>query len=237
MELLTTENLTFLLPLVAAVLMVLSMGLGMPMSEHGAHVHAHVDVQAGPDAHVGQVGEMGNVSTEHGHGSAGSGGGDGVAHGVLGFLGIGKVPFAVVIVSVCLVWGVTGLVLGLVALKWTLGLKMATSGVAALLGTNLVGSGLSRVLPEIETYCVTTEALVNERAEVIHEVTQSGGVARLVDTEGNLRDLACRAAPGGGVLARGTRVVLTSYDNATKRFVVTEQTGVGGASGMAGGAG
>jgi len=201
MELLTADNLTFLLPLVVAVLLVLSMCIGLPMGDHAVHVDLHTGPHVDAPAHADAFG-------------------GGILHGFLSFFGIGKVPFAIVIVSVCLVWGITGLALGLVALKWSLVAKMATSAVAAVLGTNLLASGLARALPSIESYAVATEALVTEHAEVIHEVTPAGGVARLVDSEGNLRDLACCVLPGAATLARGTRVMLQSYDAVTERFIV-----------------
>jgi hypothetical protein len=195
-ELLTIENLVFVLPLAAAVLFVLAMALGIPAGDHDADI-------------------------DHGIGGHGI---DGESAGAIGsalsFLGIGRAPMGVLIVSWCIVWGVVGLALNQAVEFHSLFPAMAIAGTASVLGTRWVAEGLSRIMPSVETYSVDAAELVSSHADVVHEVTREGGQVRLTDRLGTMRDLNCRTREGQAPIARGTRVVLTHFDESSGVFHV-----------------
>lgn len=207
MNLLSTDNLIFLLPLAAAVGLVLLMALGLPFGDdpgidgvvdaaHGADgLHANLDHHA----HLSHTGTFGSA---------------------LSFLGIGDAPLALILVSLGLLWGVTGLCTGMAWDSASIWSRVSIAAVAAVFGTRWTSKLMARILPSVESYEVSTQALVSEEAEVIHEITPRGGMARLVDRTGSLRDLNCRTEDGSSVAARGEKVILTGYDEATDSFTV-----------------
>ncbi len=187
MELFEVQNLIFVLPLGAAFLLIFLMALGMPMGDHGVHAeipHADAAVQAA------SVGTVGNV---------------------LAFLGVGRVPFAVTLISLSMVWGVSGLIVNQAWPSKHLWFPIAIAAAAAVIGTRWVSFGLSRFLPSVETYTVPASELVRQTAEVIHEVDGQGGLIRLTDRLGTLRDLKAKTGPAQSAIPRGCRVLLTEY--------------------------
>lgn len=199
MELLKPENLIFLLPLVAVLGFVLLMITGLWVVEGGAEI-------GGAEAAA-----------------------DGVEHpGVspLEFLGVGEVPLSILAVSLGSLWGSVGLASGLIP-GWSLTARLAVAGVAAVLGTRLLAGGIARLLPTVESYSTSEEELVGEEADVVHEVTPEGGTVRVVDRSSSLRDLPCVVRDGQGQIARGARVLLSSYDQKLGRFIVERVEGKG----------
>ncbi|MFZ4574296.1 MAG: hypothetical protein ACOYN0_07845 [Phycisphaerales bacterium] len=193
MNLLSVDNLVFVLPLAFAVVLVVLMGLGG---------HAGAEAVHAPDV----PDQLPDVHADH--------------PGASQALGVGRVPLAITVLTGAILWGCTGLALGLVGDHWGLAARAAVAGAAALLGTRLVSRWLSRVLPSLESYGTATESLVGKTASVVHEVNESGGMVRLVDEHASLRDLSCRAAPGEGPLACGTIVRLTDFDSDAGVFTV-----------------
>lgn len=191
-QLLEVQNLIFVLPLAAGFLLILLMALGIPMGDHGVHMDVAVPhAELAHDLHAAEIGAFGAV---------------------LSFLGVGKVPFAVTMISGTLMWGVAGLVVNLLWPGDKLWFPAAVAATAAIIGTRWVSVALANLLPSVETYSVPASELVTLEAEVIHEIDQNGGNVRLTDRMGNLRDLNVIAGPTQGRIERGTRVILTEYD-------------------------
>jgi len=205
MQLLEVQNLIFLLPLAASFFLILIMALGIPLGDHDVHAdfdvsHTHLpDVHHGPHVHA-PAGVMGNV---------------------LSFLGIGRVPFALTLITTGLLWGITGLVLNQVWNRqphtWAI---ICTATGMAVLGTGYISNFIARFMPTVETYGADTGELTAKNAEVIHMVNHEGGTVRLLDSEGNMRDVAAKTTAGQIPIPRGTRVVLKDYDPATGIFHV-----------------
>jgi len=223
-ELLSVDNLVFVLPLALAVVLVGLMAIGLPFGDDGLHIghDVHIGAEVG---HIGGMADGVHVPGVHGHVHATGG-----LNAILGFFGIGKVPFTLILVSFCMIWGGSGLAIRLLNVEWSLFSRCLVAGVAAIAGTRLMAGVVGKLLPSVETYGVPAADLVSEYAEVIHDVTAEGGTVRLVDSEGNLRDLACRSAtehagdgPTGTAavrhLKRGERVILTGYDAASDVYL------------------
>jgi len=158
-------------------------------------------------------------------------------HAILGFFGIGKVPFNLVLISFCMIWGVSGLGLRLLNVDWSLASRVVIVLVTAVAGTRLTAGTIGHFLPSVETYGVAAADLVSEYAQVIHDVTSDGGTVRLVDSEGNLRDVACRStlptSPSSAPLhfKRCELIILSAYDEATYVYLAAATDSVTPASG------
>jgi hypothetical protein len=222
MQLLNVENLVFLIPLVFALLLVLAMAIGIPMGDHGTHVEVghggHFDHGFGHAGHgVGHdVGHGHAAGHDHGAHSASP---SGFVSNVLSFFGIGRVPFAVTLVSAFVIWGVAGLALNSGGTFKHLSTTLLVATGAMLLGTRWISLGVSKLMPTVESYSVPAEELVSEQAEVVHELTSTGGLVRLTDRLGTLRDLTCRPGQSGGSIPRGSRVILTEYDEQAGTYI------------------
>lgn len=196
MQLLEVQNLIFVLPLTAAFLLILLMAVGIPMGDSGVHV------------------DVGHTGIDTGHEMAAVGG----IASVLSFFGVGRVPFAVTLISFAMTWGVAGLVVNQVWPGDRIWFPVLLAATAAALGTRWASVAVARLLPSVETYAVPAAELVRHEAVVIHEVDASGGAVRLTDRLGTLRDLNVKGEAGGPRIARGSRVLLTEYDPATDTF-------------------
>lgn len=197
------QYLIFELPIVAALLYVVLMASGLSLGED-AHLDVGHDVHVEADHHV--------HAEAHGHHLH-------ILGAVLGFLGIGKVPLSILMMSACFIWGAAGLLL-LVMLGVDSILKVvAFTALAAGVGTRLVAEGLSALIPREESYYTPKEHMVGQVGEVLYEVTRASGTVRLRDPSGNLLDLDCRTR-GDECIKSGTRVVLHEYDRSADVFYV-----------------
>jgi membrane protein implicated in regulation of membrane protease activity len=194
MALLEWYNLIFLVPIALATVYLVVLTMGLSGGEDGAAVGDNL-------SHP--VDAPGGILT-----------------GVLSFLGIGKAPISVLLISYALVWGVTGLaslrLLGPERIVTAIALAAALS--VALTGR--LSDRLARLLPSVETYHVPLDRLVGLRGEVLYEITTDSGVVRVRDADENLRDVAARLAEGSAPAAAGTRVLLERFDPHARVFIV-----------------
>jgi hypothetical protein len=221
MFILEWQYLIFALPMLAAGLYVVLMTVGFAWGGDG-------DLDAGHDVHV-DVGH--DVPGDAGHDVTGGGGHDAESgHGgqgphvnvlgrAFGLLGVGKVPTSISGLSICFIWGATGLLLNV----W-LGVEdmlriILLAALAAVIGARGVAEGLALLLPREESYHTPKADLVGQVGEVLYEVTTTSGTVRLRDPSGNLLDLDCRIQDGAGLKA-GTKVVLQEYEPTADVFFV-----------------
>lgn len=201
MALLEFHNLIFVLPLAAAVLLVLLMGVGAPAGDHDVG-HS-----------IGDAFEHGVDSTSGHELDASHAGHLPMLQAVLTFMGIGNVPIMITLVSLGLLWGTAGLVSNglLTRSSEHLGTVMLIAATAAIVGNALVSRVINRLLPSVESYGSHERELVTERGDVLHEITTAGGTVRTKDRHGNLRDVTVHAENSQDSIPRGSRVVLTDY--------------------------
>jgi hypothetical protein len=188
------------------------MALGLPAGSD-AGIDGAVDA-----AHAGDVIHADLDHAHLGHSAAGPFG------SALSFFGIGEAPLALILVSLGLLWGVTGMCTAMAWESASIWSRISIAAVVSIFGTRWTSKTMARLLPSVESYEVQTRSLVSEEAEVVHEITARGGMARLVDRTGSLRDLNCRLEDASGVASRGEKVVLTGYDEATDSFTVRRYT-------------
>ena len=199
MQLLTWWNLIFVLPFLAALGLLLLQALGALPFE--------ADTDVDQDASLSDDSSGGAVRA-------------------LSFLGLGRVPVSIVLMTFCFLWGVTGWASNQV-LQPILRLPavFVWPSIAVALTVSIASAGfvvrlLSRLMPSTETYATSHQDLVGKRAEALFEISERFGKARLHDAYGNLLDVSCRVQPGDSPVPSGTSVVLMRYDNRQQAYLV-----------------
>jgi hypothetical protein len=215
-------NLIFELPFLVAFVIVLVMATGaVPMGEGGGEadhdmgLDHHLELSHDFDHDVGHDLGHGGGHTTHEAGD----------HGGLGFmqvftlLGVGKVPMALIFMSLSVTWGFIGWtsnqVLG--SLITSPAVFVPISVVLALMGsfflTRYVALLFSRLIPNVETYGVTSERLVGKTGEARYPISETFGEALVRDRYGQLHQVTCRTLPGKEAIPSGSKVILYQYDS------------------------
>jgi hypothetical protein len=211
MDLLAWWNLIFLLPALAALLYLLLLASGAVPDDD---VEADADVDADLDTEV-------DTDVEHGIEHSLGGQQDHQAPGVadlLGFIGFGRVPLSILVMSLCFLWGFAGWaanrviddLLGSPARFFWLAIPVAA--VTAIGGTRYLARGLARIMPATESYGVSQRDLVGRLARVRDTVTEHHGRAQLFDDRGTLHEVPCRIRAGEAAVPQRTEVLLLSFD-------------------------
>ena len=233
MQLLDWQYLIFLLPIAFGALYLLLMAAGLSGGSETGDADASVDHDVGMD-HGDVDADQGDVTADHGDVAAGDVGHAHIEHAgldqelhpglfdtAIGFLGIGKVPMSILMMSYCFIWGVSGMasitLLGEQAAVKAIGIAV----VASILVTRYFAIGLSKLVPSVESYHTPQSTLVGLGGEVLYAITDSSGIVRVRDAQDNLRDVPCRVAPGDKRIPAGTEVVLLHYDPVKKVFFVS----------------
>jgi len=145
--------------------------------------------------------------------------------GVLNFLGLGRAPLAVVLMSFCFIWGLTGVTSNRLIEKllpnphvfvWP---SMGVALVVGALLTHFVAKVMAKIMPTGESYATTPQQLVGKVATARFRITATSGTAQLYDNYGNLHEVSCRVPPGEPEFAQGEKVVLMEYDEERKVFL------------------
>ena len=202
------HHLIFLLPLTAAVLMVLLAGLsdlhlgGSEADTATTHTDAHVG-DAHADLHADTaVGESAN------HGSHG-------AWEFASLFGVGQVPLTLVLQTVAILWGGVGLVLIQVAAP---AIAIAGAALTTLAGARAMAVVLSRLLGA--TTPSARAQLVGKTGHVVLEVTPRFGVVHVRDERGTIYRLNARTVKEA--LAPGQPIVIVGYDPEAQLYEVAD---------------
>jgi membrane protein implicated in regulation of membrane protease activity len=212
MDLLTWWNLIFLLPALAALLYLVLLASGTVDTGHdlGADLDADVDVDADADTVPTHDVEH-SLGAEHDHADSRFG-------EALGFLGFGRVPLSIILLTFCFLWGFAGwatntILKGAVdqpaVFVWV---SLAVATVVAVFGTRSLARGLARILPSTESYGSSERDLVGRLATVRDQITEHQGRAQLYDAHGTLQEVPVRIKPGETEIPSRTEVLLLSYD-------------------------
>lgn len=241
MQLVEWWNLPFTVPFALAILYLLLTSAGLV--ELGTETpDASVDATSGTDGDAGggdgghaayaepvpSPGDLPGLQPEHHAGSTSR---------TLDFLGLGRVPLAIVIQIFFLVWGFAGWAATLV-LRPLLGapllffpLALAVAAVCAIAATVLLARPLARWLPSTESHAPTKRDLAGRVGTVVFAVTPASGVIQVRDDHGNLHQVPCRLNGHSGhpvgtdpppilPLPKGSEVIVVSYEEDTDRYLV-----------------
>ncbi len=177
---------------------------------------------------VGIIGDAGDHDhdVDHDHDLDGGSAWD----GVLGFFGVGRVPFMVVWVTFFIFAGFSGLFLNRV---WFVNHGGAYAGwffAVALLAATVVGLAGVRLFSRLAARFVDTGGKgASAKQELCGKigivastrVDQGFGEVRITDARGHEMIVHARLAKGEAAVSRGTRVVLVEYDDKKDLFWAT----------------
>jgi hypothetical protein len=182
---------------------------------------------------IGMLGGAGDhdVDADHDADADADGGGDGALtagwHEVLAFLGLGRVPFMVVWVTLFLFGGFTGIFVNRVLFVradgnyrgWWLWPVAGAALVVGLVGVRLFSRLAARLVDVGGRGASTKQDLVGKIGVVASPILDARhGELRVHDDRGNELLLHACLPPEEAALARGAKVVLVSYDEAKELF-------------------
>ena len=160
--------------------------------------------------------------------------GDGGDHDFLNFLGLGRVPLALVLVTFCMLWGVIGWFANKAfGALWPepsrfIWPSLAAAFVGAALVTTGLSRGLGRLIPRSMQPSTGARDLVGRLAESRYPISAASGTVQVYDQFGNLHEVAARVLPGEAPIAPGQRVILWRYDDTAGSYLVTQDDAVTG---------
>lgn len=207
MKLLEWQYLIFVLPFIAGLLylFIVMSGLSHDM-DHDVNFDHDVGVEHDIDAHA----------ETDGHWIADA----------FSFLGLGKVPFSIVIMSLLWMWGFSGWASNEIVGKiipepfvyaWiSLGIALFCSVTL----TRWIAIGISKVMPGTETHCISEADLVGKFATAKYSITENFGSATLYDEYDHFQEVTCRVEAGEEKISAGTKVVLVQYNAGDRSFFV-----------------
>jgi len=175
-----------------------------PSAAHAAHGPAHATATAGTHAHADPQQAPARV---------------------LSILGIGKVPIMLIFSIFCLLWGAAGIAGNQIfsMILRSPALFVWPSILCALLvaysATGGLSRGISRLMPDTETYGTDEELLVGRTAQAAYELSAKTGSAFLLDDQQNRIQVRCRTHDGS-TIPRGAEVLLLEYDVKSRIFTV-----------------
>lgn len=185
MSLLADYNLPFAVALVVMVLLALLQAVGL-----GA-MFGDSDLDADADGH------------------------DGIADGLLAFLGVGRVPFMVWLASFLLLFaalgvGIQSLADGLLGAPLDRWVAAALAAVAALPVTGVLVRPLAAILPGDETSAVGLDSLVGRRATIVVGRAAAGhpARARVLDHHGRAHHVMVEPHEADSEMLEGDEVLL-----------------------------
>lgn len=226
--------LIYLLPAAVAVFVLLLSGFA---GHDGAHAHGGADVHAdvsfhGAALHAHFGGDHGHLHAEHGASHHDAGHGDHEPHGsmarILGFFGVGRAPLTIVVGSLMIGWGLTGLAVT-AALRDTFPNTLApipfaavAAGFGALLTAKVFGELTARIMPGDESFAITRNDLVGLTGTAIYPVSDDLGRIHVWDRNRTLHSESARLAEPGQPIPRGTEVVVTALDPSGRYLLVRQ---------------
>ena len=143
---------------------------------------------------------------------------------VFGFLNVGRVPLMIVLMSLFVTWGISGLIanalLNIPEAPNRVWVSCIIAFFCAFLGTRYISIALSKLFPESER-AISDVQLLGLRGRVISgQITTTFGTARVQVPDGPELTVSCRAKSDEDTPIKGDTVVLINYDRTKRIFDV-----------------
>lgn len=216
-ELLQWWNLIFVLPFIGALFYILMLVTGAVAADQDAEFNPGVETDVGieHDADLDHA-----AGWEHGHELD-----PGLLTRALSFLGIGRVPLSIIVISFCFLWGFWGfagntLLAPLLPSFMFVWVSIAIAFVVSLSLTRTLANAIARIMPATETYAVSLEQLVGKWGESITSIDETFGQAHVYDDAGVLHTVQCVVKSGAATIPRGRQVILLFFDDTHGVFSV-----------------
>jgi membrane protein implicated in regulation of membrane protease activity len=204
------HNLVFYIPLGVGLLLVIGMAVGLADTGHDLGGH-------------GEIGGHGEVGHDAGHDAAhGEHGGSSGPGAILGLLGFGRVPVMILVTTLCLIFGGTGVIANnfLAPLLRASSVFVLFSIAAALVVTSVltgfVARLVARLLPATETASMSKQDLCGCSGTLILASDTDSGLVQVL-RGGDVFQVPCRSSVA---LPKGSQVLLTDYDEAQRAYSV-----------------
>jgi membrane protein implicated in regulation of membrane protease activity len=216
-ELLQWWNLIFVLPFVGALFYILMLVSGAVSADHDAELNVGVEADVDIDHDVDLDHDAG---LEHVHDLD-----PGWLARAMSFLGIGRVPLSIIMISFCFLWGFSGFasntllapILPSIMFVWA---SVAIAFVVSLSLTRILASVMTRIMPATETYAVSLEQLVGKWGEAVTTIDETFGQAQVHDDAGVLHTVQCVVKSGETTIPRGSQVILLFFNKTRSVFFV-----------------
>jgi membrane protein implicated in regulation of membrane protease activity len=141
---------------------------------------------------------------------------------LLALLGIGRAPLSIMTISWLLTFGAAGILFMMLAESWLLGhewYSLAFASGFSLAFTAIFARVLGRFVPSVESYSKHERDLAGSTGVVVTRVHPDGGSVDISST-GSMHRIS--AVTVSGEIAAGEKVLVISFDDEHKRFVVEQ---------------
>ena len=206
-ELMRWENVIFLGPLLAGIMIVI-LSLLSSFGDHDVDVHASVDIHADTDVHL---------ETDHSID----------AHGIMslffGFFGIGHAPLGIVIMTALFLWGITGFISNQILGVNAIVISLILAFIACATITGRVARLIGKLVPNVESHTASGYQLWDRPATVLHALRIGDtGFIRATNQYGHQLTLRARLAQTElSDLQPGVVVRIEDYDENADIYTVT----------------
>jgi hypothetical protein len=195
-------------------------------ADSDAHMEAGADADADSDTDTDSDTSNGGHSHHEGSRGATSAGPVSLA---LSWIGVGRIPFTLLIIVMMLTWGSAGFMTNSVvrphtdweAARWSIPIALLVS----LLATKLVTGFIGRFVPLNETYARRWRELVGRSGEALYDINGDFGMAAVRDSGGDLMQVPCRVGEGVEKIDKGRRIKLIAYSERDKMYFVADSDG------------
>ena len=136
----------------------------------------------------------------------------------LSFLGVGKIPLSLALMTLLFCWGITGFALNALLYKWlgasaVIGLiSLPVTLILALALTGLFAALIAKIIPNDDSTRQRRTDLVGKAGEAMYDINAEFGMATVRGTAGDFFQVPCRTAAGKPQIPKGARIVLFDYD-------------------------
>jgi len=215
------QYLLFEIPLACGLLLAIGAAFGLSGdSDVEADVDADVDADADHD-----------VDANHGHGGSAletsAARLQSTPFRIMRFLGIGRVPFTLLLTLGLFIFGISGVIANEILRKvlffapiyvWG---SLAFAGVCALVLTGRLAKLINRLMPSSVTFVIKKEDLVSCMGTADTRITTEFGIANVRDTARNGGDQhQIKCVTSRGEIESGARILVVAYDAEKECFTV-----------------
>ena len=143
---------------------------------------------------------------------------------VFGFLNVGRVPLMIVLMSLFVTWGISGLIanalLNIQENPHWVWISCIIAFFCCFLGTRYISIALSKLFPESEKAISDVHLLGLNGRVISGQITTTFGTARVRVPDGPELTVSCRVEPDAVTPVKGDTVILINYDRTKRIFDV-----------------
>jgi hypothetical protein len=142
------------------------------------------------------------------------------------WLGVGRVPVGLVLMVLLFSWGFVGFITNnivrpIMPSDWMVGLaSLPLALLGSMLTTRTVTRLVATYMPLTETSAKRHEALLGHVGEAMYAIDRSFGMASVRDKTAGTMQVPCRVGDDREPIAKGSPVLLVSYDATDKMYTV-----------------